>query len=65
MTIGKNIDVSVGLMFPASIIVGFTIGYFVDKTFNSEPIFLIIFVLYGIIAAFINLFRSTGRKTKK
>ncbi len=62
----KRIDSSVGLMFPASILVGFVIGYFLDKYFGTEPILLIIFVLYGIIAAFVNLLKyaKTGDKKK-
>ncbi len=61
----KRIDSSVGLMFPASIIVGFVIGYFLDKYFGTEPILLIIFVLYGIIAAFVNLLKYAKTDSKK
>lgn len=63
LAIKRRIDASVGLMFPASIIVGFVIGYFLDSIFKTEPILLIVFVIYGIIGAFINLFRYSG-KTK-
>ncbi len=66
MALKNRVDSSVGLMFPASITIGLIIGYFLDKLFGTDPILLIIFVLYGIIAAFVNLFKySKPNKDKK
>ncbi len=48
---------TVGFMFPASIAVGVAIGYFLDQWLNTAPYLLIVFTLYGIAAAFRNLFR--------
>jgi F0F1-type ATP synthase assembly protein I len=48
---------TVGLMFPASIVVGFAIGYFLDQLFKTSPYLLIIFTLYGIAAGFVNLIK--------
>jgi ATP synthase protein I len=50
---------SIGLMFPASILVGFAIGYFLDKWLKTEPYLTIIFIIYGILAGFFNLFSVT------
>ncbi|MBU4307972.1 MAG: AtpZ/AtpI family protein [Acidobacteria bacterium] len=50
---------SVGLMFPASILVGFTIGYLLDKWLKTDPYLTIIFIIYGILAGFVNLFSVT------
>ena len=50
---------SVGLMFPASIIVGFGLGYLLDSLFHTAPILMIVFLFYGIAAAFYNLFKVT------
>jgi ATP synthase protein I len=52
---------SIGLMFPASILVGFAIGYFLDKWLNTGPWLTIIFIFYGILAGFYNLFSQTRR----
>jgi len=53
----KLVDYSaVGLMFPSSILVGFVIGHFLDKWFKTDPVLTIIFILYGILAGFVNLF---------
>jgi ATP synthase protein I len=48
---------SLGLMFPIAICLGFGAGYGLDKLFGSWPWLTIIFAIFGVIAAFINLFR--------
>ena len=53
---------TVGIMFPASIAVGVTIGYFLDRWFHTAPYLLIVFTLYGIAAGFINLIKVTRPK---
>jgi ATP synthase protein I len=56
---------TVGLMFPASIAVGFAIGYFLDKLLKTSPYLLIIFTLYGIAAGFVNLFKISKQDGKR
>lgn len=56
---------SIGLMFPASILVGFAIGFFLDKWLKTDPWLKIIFILYGILAGFYNLFSQTRRNEPK
>jgi ATP synthase protein I len=56
---------SVGLMFPASILVGFVFGYFLDKWLKTDPYLTIIFIMYGILAGFFNLFHVTRRNEPK
>ena len=56
---------TVGLMFPASIAVGFAIGYFLDKLFKTTPYLLIIFTLYGIAAGFVNLIKISKQNDKR
>jgi ATP synthase protein I len=48
---------SLGLMFPIAIGLGFGAGYGLDKLFGSWPWLTMIFTVFGVIAAFINLFR--------
>jgi ATP synthase protein I len=58
---------SMGWIFPSSIIVGLLIGYFFDKIFKTAPIGLLIFLFFGIIAGFVNLYRiffSIDKKEK-
>ena len=43
-------------MFPASILVGFGIGHLLDKWLKTDPWLTLVFILYGIVAGFVNLF---------
>jgi ATP synthase protein I len=56
---------AVGLMFPSSILVGFVIGYFLDKWLKTDPYLTIIFIIYGILAGFVNLFAVSRSDEKK
>lgn len=49
--------ISMGWIFPSSIIVGLIIGYYFDKIFKTNPIGLLLFLFFGIIAGFVNLYR--------
>ena len=48
---------SLGFMFPIAMALGFGWGYGMDKLFGTWPWLTAIFTAFGIIAAFINLFR--------
>lgn len=56
---------SLGLMFPASILVGFAIGHFLDQWLKTGPWLTLLFILYGILAGFYNLFAQTRRHEPK
>lgn len=59
---GKWVEyTSVGLMFPASILVGFFIGQLLDRWLGTAPWLTLVFILYGIAAAFRNLFSLVKR----
>ena len=51
----------IGIQFSLSIFVGFAMGYFLDKFFHTFPWLTVIFLIFGIIAAFRELFRLAGR----
>jgi ATP synthase protein I len=55
-------DSSIGMIFPASIAVGFLMGYFLDKLLKTQPYLMIVFTLYGIAAGFVNFVRMTKKK---
>lgn len=47
---------TIGLSMALSIALGALIGYYIDKTFKTQPWFLLIFLCIGIAAAFRNLY---------
>ena len=53
---------SLGLMFPLAMGIGFAWGYGMDKLFGTRPWLTAIFTGFGVIAAFINLFRIGGKQ---
>lgn len=53
---------SLGLMFPLAMGLGFAWGYGMDKLFGTRPWLTAIFTGFGVIAAFINLFRIGGKQ---
>jgi len=48
---------SIGWMFPLAIGIGYLWGSWLDKLFHTKPWLTAIFAIFGVIAAFINLFR--------
>ena len=47
---------AVGFMLPSSIIVGYVIGYYLDKYFGTKFLYLV-FLLLGIAAGFVQIFQ--------
>lgn len=46
----------VGLLMAIPIFFCVFVGIWLDKTFGTNPLFLVIFILLGVMAAFRNLF---------
>ena len=49
----------------AALVVGVGIGIIVDNYFNTKPIGLIIFFIFGAIAGFLNVYRVMRRIEKQ
>ncbi len=49
----------------AALVVGVGIGLIVDNYFNSKPIGLIIFFIFGALAGFLNVYRVMRRIEKQ
>ena len=52
---------AIGWMFPISIGLGALWGWGMDKLFGTWPWLTAIFAGFGIVAAFVNLFRIAGK----
>jgi ATP synthase protein I len=49
---------TLGIMFPAAIVVGYLMGWGLDYLFGTRFWCRIVFTILGIAAAFVNLFRE-------
>ena len=50
--------VSLGFLFPVAIAIGFFLGRWLDGVFHTKPWLTITLTVFGIAAAFVNLFRA-------
>lgn len=51
---------AIGMILPASIFVGYFIGYLLDQAFGTHWLYLV-FLLFGIASGFISLLRGINR----
>ena len=56
---------TLGLEMGLSVALGVGIGYYLDKWLNTEPWFLIIFIMFGAAAGFRRLYRVAKRLQKE
>ncbi len=49
---------SIGLMLPASIVVGLVFGYFLDRWLGTGPWLLLVFTVLGVASGILSLFRA-------
>jgi ATP synthase protein I len=47
----------------AGILVGTGIGFLLDRTFGTKPLFLIVLMMLGMAAGFVNIYRLGNRPT--
>lgn len=55
---------SVGIMFPVCIAIGYGMGSVLDNWIGTKLVFKIVFLLFGMAAGFVNLFRQVGKIEK-
>ncbi len=55
---------SLAFILPASTFAGYLIGYLIDRLLHTH-FFYLIFLLLGIVAGFVQLFRELDAATKK
>ena len=56
---GYSMAFRIGTEMVAALIVGVSIGYFLDYWFETKPLFLIVFFLLGAGAGVLNVYRAT------
>jgi F0F1-type ATP synthase assembly protein I len=60
-TVGEYL--SLAFLLPTSAMVGYVIGYLLDKAFGTHFLFLV-FLILGIISGFLQLIRQVQRDTR-
>ncbi|MHB1399171.1 MAG: AtpZ/AtpI family protein [Trichloromonadaceae bacterium] len=56
---------SVGISMVASTFIGLAMGYYLDKWLNTSPWMTLIFLGFGIVSGFRNIFILTERELKR
>lgn len=56
---------SMGIMFPVAIALGCGWGWLLDRWLGTGPVLMWIFAGFGVIAAFLNLFRMTSNAGRR
>ncbi len=54
-----------GIHLVSGVIVGMAMGYYLDKFFDTKPWLTLLFLIFGIIAGYRNMFREMARIQKK
>jgi ATP synthase protein I len=52
---------SVGIGLIITVMIGYFTGAAIDKHFHTAPIFTMVFILFGIGAGLLNVFRTLGK----
>jgi ATP synthase protein I len=55
-----NLILSVGMVFPVAIVIGYAMGYFLDKWLGTTWL-KIVFLLFGVAAGFVSFFRMISQ----
>ncbi|WP_321530011.1 AtpZ/AtpI family protein [uncultured Desulfuromonas sp.] len=56
---------SVGICMVASILIGMAMGYYLDQWLGTKPWMLLIFLGFGIVSGFRNIFILTNRELRR
>ena len=59
------LTMQIGLTMAGSILFCFVIGYYLDKWLNTKPIFIIIFILLGIVGGGVTVYRQIMAATEQ
>lgn len=56
---------TMGISFAVAIVIGIYVGWHLDKWLGTAPWFFFIFLFFGIVAGFRNIYIIAGREIKK
>jgi ATP synthase protein I len=56
---------SVGIEMAVATLIGWAIGYWLDRTFGTEPWLMLVFLLVGVAAGFKGLLRAANEARRE
>ncbi|MEA3465509.1 MAG: AtpZ/AtpI family protein [Thermodesulfobacteriota bacterium] len=56
---------SVGICMVASVLIGMVMGYYLDQWLGTKPWLLLLFLGFGIVSGFRNIFILTDRELRR
>ena len=59
---GKALEL--GLQFGSSVVVGLALGYYLDRWLGTEPVLLLVFMVFGFAAGMRSLIRFAQRQAE-
>ena len=62
-SLGKALKISTELV--AAVVVGSTLGFILDNWFDTKPLLIIVFFLFGAAAGIMNVFKAAKRMQEK
>jgi ATP synthase protein I len=64
-TVGSLGAVSaVGIAFVLAVVIGFGVGYLLDRWAGTSPLFVIVFFFFGVAAGIVNVVRTVNAVTR-
>lgn len=48
---------TVGVQLAVSIVIGFLMGLGLDRWLDTGPLFMLVFLVFGVVAGFLNVYR--------
>lgn len=56
---------AVGIEMAVSVVIGWGVGWWLDRKFGTQPIWMIVMVVLGVAAGFRSLFRIANEMKRK
>ncbi len=56
---------AVGIAFVLAVVIGFLVGYFLDRWLGTTPLFIIIFFFLGVAAGIVNVVRTANAVSRE
>jgi F0F1-type ATP synthase assembly protein I len=54
---------AIGIAMILCTAIGYGMGFYIDKWLHTKPLFAIIFLIFGVIAGFLNAYRTIIKDT--